>query len=205
MGCRQSKTSQKKSQARFKILKTAHKSQLCQLEVDLSFRLADGHKYGGPIDQNLPEGDILFFGLSIYLLTENNFLQEEVATLTEFGIFQSGQIHQQEEEAQSNNELWAVTEEEYEEIVGLKNEVKQLKRENKSATYSTKYFETKYYHAMSVIHKYGMIVVDDNMPKSPSPVPSSSSSSFSSSSYDQIFVEDPVYIDDNNDNSTVKS
>jgi hypothetical protein len=146
------------------------------------------------------------------LQAENNFLQEEVVTLTEFGILQAGQIHQQEEEAQSNNELWAVAEEECweaqkkviqqdEEIVGLRNEIKQLKRENKSATYSTKYFETKYYHAMSVIHKYGMIVVDDNMPKSPSPVPSSSSSSFSSFSYDQIFVEDPVYINDNNDNS----
>ncbi|PKY57246.1 hypothetical protein RhiirA4_478185 [Rhizophagus irregularis] len=176
MGCRRSKTSQKKSQARFKALKAARKSQLHQLE-------------------------------------------EEVATLTEFGVLLSGQlhqqeelIHQQEEEAQFNNKLWAVTEEECweaqkkviqqdEEIVSLKNEVKQLKRENKSATYSTKYFETKYYYAMSVIQKYGMIVVDDNMPKSPSPIPLSSSSSFSSSSYDQIFVENPVYVDDNNDNS----
>ncbi|CAB4439300.1 unnamed protein product [Rhizophagus irregularis] len=145
-----------------------------------------------------------------FFQAENISLQEEVATLTEFGVFQSGQIHQQEEEAQSNNELWAVVQKECweaqkkviqqdEEIVGLKNEVKQLKRENKSATYSTKYFETKYYHAMSVIQKYGMIVVDDSMPKSPSPIPSSSSSSFSSSSYDHIFVEDPVFVDDNND------
>ncbi|PKY58917.1 hypothetical protein RhiirA4_430054 [Rhizophagus irregularis] len=175
MGCRRSKTSQKKSQARFKALKAARKSQLHQLE-------------------------------------------EEVATLTEFGVLLSSQlhqqeelIHQQEEEAQSNNKLWAVAEEECweaqkkviqqgEEIVGLKDEVKQLKRENKSATYSTKYFETKYYHAMSVIQKYGMIVVDNNMPKFPS-LPSSSSSSFSSSSYDQIFVEDPVFVDDNNDTS----
>ncbi|PKC54339.1 hypothetical protein RhiirA1_477516 [Rhizophagus irregularis] len=126
MGCRRSKTSQKKSQARFKVLKAARKSQLRQLEVDFSgsFRLADG------------------------------------------------------------------------------GEVKQLKRENKSAMYSTKYFENKYYHAMSVIQKYGMIVVDDNMPKSPSPIPSSSSSSFSSSSYDQIFVADgPDYINNNNDNN----
>ncbi|PKY36902.1 hypothetical protein RhiirB3_460661 [Rhizophagus irregularis] len=44
MGCRRSKTSQKKSQARFKVLKAARKSQLRQLEVDFSgsFRLADG-------------------------------------------------------------------------------------------------------------------------------------------------------------------
>ncbi|PKY35205.1 hypothetical protein RhiirB3_455698, partial [Rhizophagus irregularis] len=72
------------------------------------------------------------------------------------------------------------------------------------AMYSTKYFETKYYHVMSVIQKYGMIVVDDNMLKSPSFIPSSSSSSFSSSSYDQIFVADgPDYInnDNNNDNN----
>ncbi|PKC52515.1 hypothetical protein RhiirA1_481318, partial [Rhizophagus irregularis] len=137
-----------------------------------------------------------------FLQAENNFLQEEVAILTEFGIFQSGQIHQQEEEAQSNNELWAIVQKEYEEIVSLKNKVKQLKSENKSTTYSTKYFETKYYHAMSVIHKYGMIVINDNMPKSPSPVPSSSSSSFSSSSYDQIFVADgPNYINDNTDDN----
>ena len=141
-------------------------------------------------------------------------MHEEVTTLTEFDILQSRQLYQQEEEVRSNNDLWAVAEEECwevqkkviqqdKEIVGLKNEVKQLKRENKSATYSTKYFETKYYHAMSVIHKYGMIVVDDTMPKSPSLIPSSSSSSssFSSSSYDQIFVEDPVFVDDNNDNS----
>jgi hypothetical protein len=131
--------------------------------------------------------------------------------LTEFGVLQSVQIHQQEEEVQSNNELWAIAQKECweaqkkviqqdEEIVGLKNEVKQLKRENKSTTYSTKYFETEYYHAMSVIQKYGMLAIDDNMPKSPSPVSSSSSSSFSSSSYNQIFVEDPVYVD-NNDNS----
>ncbi|GBC53479.2 hypothetical protein GLOIN_2v1790957 [Rhizophagus irregularis DAOM 181602=DAOM 197198] len=190
MGRCRSKTLQKKSQARFKTLKAARKSQLRQLEVDFSdsFRLADGSK--------------------------------EVATLTEFGVLQSIQIHQQEElihqqeeEVQSNNELWAIAEVECweaqkkviqqdEEIVGLNGKVKQLKRENKSAMYSTKYFETKYYHAMSVIQKYGMIVVDDSMPKSPSPIPSSSSSSFSSSSYDQIFVADgPNYINDNNDNN----
>lgn len=144
------------------------------------------------------------------LQAENNFLQEEVATLTEFGVLQSARIHRQEEEAQSNNELWAVAEEECweaqkkviqqdEEIVGLKDKVKQLKRESKNNTYSTKYFETKYHHAMSIISRCGLIIVDDNVPKSPSPVPSSSSSSLSpsSSSYDQIFVEDPVY-DNNN-------
>ncbi|PKC17577.1 hypothetical protein RhiirA5_405759 [Rhizophagus irregularis] len=75
MGCRQSKTSQKKLQACFKVLKAAHKSQLHQLEGE-------------------------------------NSLQEEVATLTEFGVLQFGLlyqqeklIHQQEEEVQSNNEL----------------------------------------------------------------------------------------------------
>ncbi|GBC15904.1 hypothetical protein GLOIN_2v1770484 [Rhizophagus irregularis DAOM 181602=DAOM 197198] len=156
------------------------------------------------------------------LQVENNSLQEEVMTLTEFGVLQSGLlyqqeelIHQQEKEAQSNNELWAIAKVECweaqkkviqqdEEIVGLNGEVKQLKRENKSAMYSTKYFETKYYHVMSVIQKYGMIVVDDSMLKSSSPIPSSSSSSFSSSSYDQIFVADgPDYInnDNNNDNN----
>uniref|UniRef100_U9T3U4 Uncharacterized protein n=1 Tax=Rhizophagus irregularis (strain DAOM 181602 / DAOM 197198 / MUCL 43194) TaxID=747089 RepID=U9T3U4_RHIID len=198
MGRCRSKTLQKKSQARFKTLKAARKSQLRQLEDQVqTFR---------------SENDSL--------QAKNNFLQEEVATLTEFGVLQSIQIHQQEElihqqekEAQSNNELWAIAEVECweaqkkviqqdEEIVGLNGKVKQLKRENKSAMYSTKYFETKYYHAMSVIQKYGMIVVDDSMPKSPSPIPSSSSSSFSSSSYDQIFVADgPDYINDNNDNN----
>ncbi|GET51061.1 hypothetical protein GLOIN_2v1790957 [Rhizophagus irregularis DAOM 181602=DAOM 197198] len=198
MGRCRSKTLQKKSQARFKTLKAARKSQLRQLEDQVqTFR---------------SENDSL--------QAKNNFLQEEVATLTEFGVLQSIQIHQQEElihqqeeEVQSNNELWAIAEVECweaqkkviqqdEEIVGLNGKVKQLKRENKSAMYSTKYFETKYYHAMSVIQKYGMIVVDDSMPKSPSPIPSSSSSSFSSSSYDQIFVADgPNYINDNNDNN----
>ncbi|PKB98323.1 hypothetical protein RhiirA5_431551, partial [Rhizophagus irregularis] len=165
---------------RFKVLKAARKSQLRQLEDQVQTLQSKNDS----------------------LQAENNSLQEEIMTLTEF-----------EEKAQSNNELWAVVQKECweaqkkviqqdEEIVGLKNEVKQLKRENKSTTYSTKYFETKYYHAMSVIHKYGIIVIDDNMPKFPSFVPSSSSSSFSSSSYDQIFVANgPDYINDNNDNN----
>ncbi|PKC62131.1 hypothetical protein RhiirA1_465586 [Rhizophagus irregularis] len=147
------------------------------------------------------------------LQAENNSLQEEVATLTEFGVLQFRQLHQQQEEAQFHNELWAIAQEECwsaqkkviqqdEEIVGLKNEVKQLKKDNKRTTYSTKYFETKYYHAISVIQKYGMIVVDDNIPESPSFVSSSSSSSFSSSSYNQIFVADGFnYINDNTDNN----
>ncbi|EXX63434.1 hypothetical protein GLOIN_2v1787626 [Rhizophagus irregularis DAOM 181602=DAOM 197198] len=193
MGCRRSKTSQKKSQARFKNLKAARKSQLRQLEDQVQTFQSENDS----------------------LQAKNNSLQKEVAILTEFGVLQSVQIHQQEEEAQSNNELWAIAQKECweaqkkviqqdEEIVGLKGEVKQLKRENKSAMYSTKYFENKYYHAMSVIQKYGMIVVDDNMPKSPSPILSSSSSSFSSSSYDQIFVADgPDYINDNNNNNNV--
>ncbi|PKC51480.1 hypothetical protein RhiirA1_483649 [Rhizophagus irregularis] len=45
MGCRRSKISQKKSQARFKVLKAARKSQLRQLEdmIDnrLTFSIAD--------------------------------------------------------------------------------------------------------------------------------------------------------------------
>ncbi|EXX64585.1 hypothetical protein RirG_141320 [Rhizophagus irregularis DAOM 197198w] len=69
------------------------------------------------------------------LQAENNSLQEEVAILTKFGVLQSVQIHQQVEEAQSNNELWAIAQKECweaqkkviqqdKEIVSLKGEVK---------------------------------------------------------------------------------
>ncbi|RGB33551.1 hypothetical protein C1646_761540 [Rhizophagus diaphanus] len=150
MVCRHSKTSSKKSQARFKTLKAARKSQLRQLEVDLSFRLANG-----------------------------------AVTQKECWDAQKKVIQQGEE------------------IVKLKRKVKQLKRDTKLAMSSSKYFENRYYHMMNVISKYDMIVVNNNVPESPSFVTSSSSSSssFSSSSYDQIFVADgPNYINNNNNN-----
>ncbi|EXX64586.1 hypothetical protein GLOIN_2v1485856 [Rhizophagus irregularis DAOM 181602=DAOM 197198] len=113
MGCRRSKTSQKKSQARFKVLKAARKSQLRQLEDQVQTFQSENDS----------------------LQAENNSLQEEVAILTKFGVLQSVQIHQQVEEAQSNNELWAIAQKECweaqkkviqqdKEIVSLKGEVK---------------------------------------------------------------------------------
>ncbi|RGB23669.1 hypothetical protein C1646_774171 [Rhizophagus diaphanus] len=146
-----------------------------------------------------------------YLKTSSKKLQVRFKSLE---TAHKSQLHQLEEKAQFHNELWAITQKECwdtqkkviqqgEEIVKLKSKVKQLKRDTKLAMSSLKYFENRYYYAMSVISKYDMIVVDNNVPESPSFVTSSSSSSssFSSSSYDQIFVADsPNYINNNNNN-----
>ncbi|RGB29189.1 hypothetical protein C1646_766900 [Rhizophagus diaphanus] len=182
--------------ARFKALKAARKSQLRQLEVDLSFQLADrsltnlvfllSHLITQDQVQTLQSENIS-------LQSENNSLQEEVVTLTEFGVLQSGQIYQQQEKAQFYNELWAITQ-------------KECWDAQKKVIQRSKYFENRYYHVMSIISKYDMIVVDNNIPESPFFVTSfsfsSSSSSFSSSFYDQIFVADGFnYINNNNNNN----
>ncbi|RGB34211.1 hypothetical protein C1646_760869 [Rhizophagus diaphanus] len=120
-------------------------------------------------------------------------LEEKVTTLTEFGILQSGQIYQQQKKVQFHNELCAVTQKECWDT---------QKKVIQQAMSSLKYFENRYYHVMSDISKYDMIVVDNNVPESPSFVTSSLSlsSSFSSFSYDQIFVADGPNYNNNNNN-----
>ncbi|GBC40002.1 hypothetical protein GLOIN_2v1766875 [Rhizophagus irregularis DAOM 181602=DAOM 197198] len=155
MPCRRSKTSSKKSQARFKALKAACKLQVHQLK--------------------------------------------EVTTLTEFGILQSGQICQQEEETQFHNELWAIIQKECweaqkkiiqqdEEIVELRKELGQLKKDYEIATFTWHAPVSHFFQVPEHLIEY-------------KPDEDSTDSSFSTTFYDQIFVADGLeYVDDNNIN-----
>ena len=73
--------------------------------------------------------------LLFHLITQDQVqsLQEEVATLTEFGVLQSGQLHQQQEDAQFHNKLWAVAQEEcwnaQKKVIQQNEEIVELKKE----------------------------------------------------------------------------